>query len=285
MITIVVPIWDAYCRKLRACVDDLLQQDGDHEILVVDNASTAPLPELPQGVRTFRLDRRATVGAARNAAMAHVTTPFVLFADADDRLLPGTVAFLVSELRARPEIVAAVVRHLHWDPETDTRTETNGAPRPIVYRLAPLRSLLALCTLRFNIFPIVGCAAVRADAVRASGGFGDGNVAEDWELCAALAWRGPIGFYRRPGRLYAVEEGSLWHRRHSREEFEERYDAFRRRLFADPAVPMWARALRPIVAALHRHDLNEIFRDGAYHPRPRQPARKVASGPPGSAQA
>jgi hypothetical protein len=122
--------------------------------------------------------------------------------------------------------------------------------------------------MRFNIFPIVGCAAVRTEAMRASGGFGDANLGEDWELCAALAWRGKIVFSRRPGRLYAVVDGSLWHRSHDRRAFEEQYERFRLRLFADPAVPRWARLVRPLLARLHGRDLDRIFRSGAYDPRP-----------------
>ena len=279
-ITVVIPVWDAYCAKLTPCVVDVRRQEGDAEILVVDNASTVPLPELPAGVQVLRLDRRVSVGGARNAALPEVKTPYVVFVDADDRLLPGTLSFLADVLDDSPELVAAVTRQLHWDPATGERSETGGAPRPVVYRIARFRRLLALCTLRFNIFPIVGCAAIRTDAARASGGFGDGNLGEDWELCSALAWRGRIGFYRRPGRLYAVEDGSLWHRSHDREVFEAQYRGFRNRLFSDPAVPRWARLARPVVARLQRRDLNRMFREGAYHPRPGvRPGAGIEAGP------
>ncbi len=276
-LTVVIPVWGAYCAKLADCIADVRRQSLDAEIVVVDNASEVPLPELPPGVRCLRLRERVSVGAARNAALPHLRTPYVLFADADDRLLPGTLAFLVAMLRGRPELVAALTRQVLWNPQTGERAETAGSPRPVVYRIAPFQRLLALCTLRFNIFPIVGCAALRTDAVRASGGFGDGNVGEDWELCASLAWRGPIGFSRRPGRLYAVEDGSLWHREHDRAVFEEHYARFCARLFADPAVPGWARLLRPVVARLHRRDLERMFRPGAYHPRPGSATSAAAS--------
>ncbi len=76
----------------------------------------------------------------------------------------GRCSFLAGALDESPELVAAVTRQLHWDPATGERSETGGAPRPVVYRIARFRRLLALCTLRFNIFPIVGCAAIRTDA-------------------------------------------------------------------------------------------------------------------------
>ena len=277
-ITVVIPVWGSYCARLAACVEDVRAQDCDAEILVVDNASEVPLPRLPAEVRALRLAERLSVGAARNAALADVRTRYVLFADADDRLLPGTLSFLVEMLDAKPGLVAAVTKQVLWDPVCDQRMIVQRSPRPIVYRIAPFPRLLALCTLRFNVFPIVGCAALRTNTVRSSGGFGDGNVGEDWELCAALAWRGRIGFSRRPGRLYAVEDGSLWHRDHDRSTFEAQYSRFRRRLFADPAVPWWARLTRRAITRFQRRDLDRMFRDGAYRPETARLGHPAARG-------
>lgn len=265
-LTVVIPVWDNYCEQIVPCVEDILAQDAAAEILVIDNASSVRLPVLPARVRTLRLSERVSVGAARNASLPHVHSRYVLFADADDRLLPGAISHLVEILDADARRVAAVGRQIRWSPRSGERVALERAPRPIVHRIAPFRHLLALCTLRFNIFPIVGCAALRTDAVRASGGFGDGNVGEDWELCAALAWRGPIAFSRRSTRLYAVGEGSLWHRQHERATFEAQYARFRRRLDADPAVPSWTRPLRAVFARLQRRDLDRMFRHGTYHP-------------------
>jgi glycosyltransferase involved in cell wall biosynthesis len=267
-ITVVIPVWDAYCDRLAVCVDDLMQQvDVDTDVIVVDNDSKEPLPRLPSPVRVIRLPTRVSVGAARNAAIDSVTTPYVLFLDADDRLLKGTLSFLTGELDASPAAVAAVCKQVVWNPLTDQRTITRRSPRPIVYVLARSRHLLGLAALRFNIFPIVGCAAIRTEAFRDSGGFGDGNLGEDWELCAALTWRGRMLFYRRPGRLYAVEEGSLWHRAHSREAFERQYSAFQLRLAADPCVPAYAKLLlRCGIRDAHSRDIDRLTAAGSYRP-------------------
>jgi glycosyltransferase involved in cell wall biosynthesis len=267
-ITVVIPVWGAYCARLLACVEDLLQQDGvRYDVVVVDNASEVPLPSLPGGVQTIHLPERVSVGAARNAAVEHLSTPYVLFLDADDRLLPATVAFLVENLDARPTAVASVCKHVLWDPTTDRRVIADRSPKPAVYQLARSRHLLGLATLRWNIFPIVGCAAIRTDVFRDTGGFGDGNLGEDWELCAALAWRGRISFSRRPGRLYAVEEGSLWHRPHPRAVFEHQHRAFRRRLAADPCVPAYAKfLLRHCIRSAHTRDIDRLTATGNYQP-------------------
>jgi glycosyltransferase involved in cell wall biosynthesis len=265
--TVVIPVWGSYCAKLADCVEDIARQEGSPEIIVVDNASDLPLPPLPPAVRVLPLPERVSVGAARNAGLGRVHTRYVVFVDADDRLLPGTLSFLGETLDRDPELVAAITKHVLWNPRTGERAIVDRSPRRIVYTIARFPPLLALCTLRFNIFPIVGCAALRTDVARRCGGFGDGSIGEDWELCAALAWRGRIRFSRRPGRLYAVENGSLWHRAHDRRTFDEQYERFRRRLFADEAVPRWARLLERGIARLHTRDLDRMFSSGPYRPQ------------------
>jgi glycosyltransferase involved in cell wall biosynthesis len=267
-VTVVIPVWDEYCARLQECVRDLMTQEGvAMDVIIVDNASDSEIPDLPADVRVLRLARRVSVGAARNAGGEHVQTPYVLFLDADDRLLPGTVQFLAGELDGAPAAVAAICKHLLWDRKTDRRVTVDRSPKPVVYRLARSRHLLGLATLRFNIFPIVGCAAIRTEVFRDAGGFGDGNLGEDWELCAALAWRGRIRFHRRPGRLYAVEEGSLWHRSHPRELLERRYDAFQARVLRDRRVPAYARLLvRHWIRRAHSRDIARLTAKGDFRP-------------------
>ena len=121
-VTIVVPVWDRYVAFLRECVDSLLDHAaGQPRIVVVDNASRDPLPVLPRGIEVIRSSRRLSVGAARNLGLAEVETREVIFCDADDRLLPGAMAFLQSRMAERPELVAAICRYVSWNPETKTR--------------------------------------------------------------------------------------------------------------------------------------------------------------------
>ncbi len=57
-------------------------------IVVVDNASSTPVPEL-EGCEVVRAPRRLSVGAARNLGLEQVATEYVVFLDADDMLLEG----------------------------------------------------------------------------------------------------------------------------------------------------------------------------------------------------
>ena len=72
-------------------------------MIVVDDGSTEPLPELPPEVELIRQENQR-VARARNAGLARVETPYVLVLDADDRLAPGALAALREPLEADPSL-------------------------------------------------------------------------------------------------------------------------------------------------------------------------------------
>jgi hypothetical protein len=67
-LTVVIPVYDAYVRWLPGCVASVWRQRDETElgVLVIDNASAQPLPDLPAGVEVARTPRRLSLGAARN---------------------------------------------------------------------------------------------------------------------------------------------------------------------------------------------------------------------------
>jgi glycosyltransferase involved in cell wall biosynthesis len=266
-VTVVVPVWDRYCSFLPGCVEAVLGQAGERpSLVVVDNASRRRLPTLPPEVEVVRSQRRLSVGAARNLGLSRVTTPEVLFCDADDRLLPEAVALLRSKLAARRELVAVIGRYVSWNPVTGAQAVLDRSPRPVVFRIARYRRVFALANLRYNCFPVVG-GILRTAAVREAGGFGDANVGEDWILGVQLAFRGPIEFERSPTFLRRVHEGSLWYRPHAPEVYLARTDQLRERVGRDPSVPAWVKAALPLLALVHRRDVARASAaDGAIEP-------------------
>ena len=266
-VTVVVPVWDSYVAFLRECVESLVADAGvQPRIVVVDNASREPLPPLPHGIEVVRSSRRLSVGAARNLGLADVETREVIFCDADDTLLPGSLAFLHSRMAERPELVAVICRYVSWSPETGARAVFERSPRPIVFRVARHPRLFALANLRYNCFPVVG-GILRTDAARDAGGFGDGNVGEDWILGAQLAFRGPIEFHGEPSFLRRVHPGSLWYRPHEYSDYLARCDLLRARVKRDSSVPRWVKAGLPLLAIVHRRDVARVVaRDGTIDP-------------------
>jgi glycosyltransferase involved in cell wall biosynthesis len=265
-ISVVVPVWGDYAGDgLREALESLTRQDLVARIIVVDNASEPPIGELP-GAEVLRSETRLTVGAARNLGLAQVTSPYVLFWDADDLMLPGTLRFLHERIAQTPEAVLVAASILEGDPPAPHRW-----PRRWTYRLTRFRNAWALGDCVWSLFPTTGCALMRTDAARASG-YGDANSGEDWVLGVSLAFRGRVLLEPRPGRLYRRHPASLWETQRSSRQLVRHARAVRRRIRQDPAVPRWARLAVPLVtvlqltAALVLHPVADLVR--AIRPSP-----------------
>jgi glycosyltransferase involved in cell wall biosynthesis len=209
-ISVVIPVWDDYARWLPSALESLGDQGVAITVIVVDNASTTAVPAAAR-VTMLRLDRRLSVGAARNVGLAAVSTPFVCFLDADDVLLPGALARMRARLAARPSAVVAVAGCDAWIEATG-ETVRWGWPRPLAYRLAAHRRLFATATALRNAYPTTG-VLMRTAAMRAAGGFADADHEEDWLPAVALAARGDVDLDHRPGRRYRISGGALRGRR------------------------------------------------------------------------
>ena len=266
-ITVIIPVWDGYTSLLPECVASVASQRGTTvRIMVVDNASATDLPLLPTAVELLRLPDRRSVGAARNAALERVETDFVCFFDADDRMLAGMLAGLLTRLLERPDAIAAIAPFLAWDPASGETRHLARMPRPIVYHAHKYPRLFALSGLIFNSFLVAG-GLYRTDAVRNAGGFDDGNLGEDWLLAAALAFRGRLEFASEPGFLHRTSQGSLWYREHRRAELDDVYRSLRLRIASDRGAPLWGRLAARAVRPIHALEVRRRTVDGVLFPR------------------
>lgn len=83
-IALVMPAYNA-ARHLDRSLGRVMAQEGLAEVLVVDPGSDDGTPELAErlGARVLRLGHRAGPAEARNAGVAQVRSPVVLFVDSD----------------------------------------------------------------------------------------------------------------------------------------------------------------------------------------------------------
>ncbi|MEJ7826132.1 MAG: glycosyltransferase family 2 protein [Solirubrobacteraceae bacterium] len=241
--TVVVPVWDAYAGALLdAALDSIREQAVPVRIVLVDNASSVAISEQPD-VEVVRLARRLVLGAARNAGIERVQTPFVVVWDADDLMLPGTLALLEREMRHAPQLVAYGAAIVEAADGTRHRW-----PRRWIASLLARPRLLALVQCVWSVFPSTGATIMRTALVREAGGYPPATSGDDWVLGVSLAFRGPLGWTERPGRSYRRDPQSIWachsdaahQRTHARD--------VRRRIRADPGIASWARAALPAIA-------------------------------------
>src|SRR4051794_8146703 len=161
-VTVVIPAWDSYVPYLATAVQSAEEQVPRPHVLVVDNASTAPLPDL--GARVVRAPDRLSVGAARTLGLREATTPWVLMLDADDVLLAGTIERLLREAQADTGAVAVVPRIL----DSQTRTPHHW-PRPWARRLARHRRTFSVANAIWSLYPTIGVLLDRRAALDAGG--------------------------------------------------------------------------------------------------------------------
>ncbi len=105
LVSVVIPCF-GQGQYLGEAIESVLAQSYPHlEIVVVDDGSednTAQVAQRYPGVRCLPQANTGLSGA-RNAGIRSTNGDFLLFLDADDRLLPDAVATNLSYLRDRPE--------------------------------------------------------------------------------------------------------------------------------------------------------------------------------------
>jgi glycosyltransferase involved in cell wall biosynthesis len=122
--SIVVPC-HASRAWLRPCLDSVLTQSfTDFEVIGVDDADLdgsgrilAEYAAADPRVRALHLDENVGLGPARNAGLKECRGEYVLFLDADDQYLPGSLAALADRIdtAGRPDIVMFDYERIFWD--------------------------------------------------------------------------------------------------------------------------------------------------------------------------
>jgi glycosyltransferase involved in cell wall biosynthesis len=242
-VTVVIPAWSAYAgSELVEAVRSVQVQTIPVELIVVDNASEIALPVF-EGAEVVRLHRRRSTGAARNAALERLQTPYVVFLDADDRLLDGALAALVAGLDEHPEHAVHTLSIV--DGMTGRRYRS---PRRVARALARMPPLFALVNTIWSLLPTQGCTIMRLPDLVACGGYGDSDRGEDWVLAVSLAFRGAVAFDSRPGLLYRRRPDSPGGTRLSSRVLLDNAARVRARIREDPATPRSVTMLLPAIA-------------------------------------
>jgi glycosyltransferase involved in cell wall biosynthesis len=241
--TVVLPVWDEYVEPaVTESLQSLADQDVAAPVIVVDNASEVPIPDVP-GTSVVRSARRLTLGAARNLGLTHVTTPYVVVWDADDVMLPGALAALQHGLEADPKLAAFGLAILE-----EPSGRRHRWPRPWIARLARAAGLFALVNTVWSLYPTTGATIMRTALVRDAGGYSDAESGEDWALGVSLAFRGSIGWSEQPGRIYRIHDQSVWARHLTARHQVLHARTVRGRVRTDSGIAQAAKTALPLIA-------------------------------------
>lgn len=151
------------------------------EVIVIDDGSTDETSDVARDAKDVRLvhQERQGVARARNNGLSVSSGRFIVFSDADDRLMPNAVEDGVNVLRRNPGC-AFTYGHVRLISENGNLISTPPIPEP-----GP-DQYLAL--LRRNYIWTSGAVVYRRPALEAANGFRSGiDASADYDLNVRLA--------------------------------------------------------------------------------------------------
>jgi glycosyltransferase involved in cell wall biosynthesis len=203
--SIVIPAYEATATIAEAVESALAQALPAKEVVVCDDGSrddlAAAIAPYRERVELVRQENRGAA-AARNTAVEHASGEFVVNLDADDVLLPGSLAARAELLSERPDLDIVV---------TEAIVELDGVPLRSLYRedwtfetADQPRAILERCF-------IAPPWSLRRSRFLAVGGFDETlSHAEDWELFVRMIRSGSrAGLVDQALARYRLQRGSL----------------------------------------------------------------------------
>ncbi|HWC49233.1 MAG TPA: glycosyltransferase [Solirubrobacterales bacterium] len=202
-ISIVIPAYEAASTVAEAVASALEQDPPPHEVIVSDDGSrdqiAAALAEFAGRITLLQGPHRG-VAAARNKGWRAASGDFVLYADADDVVLPGKVAALQLLGRERPDLDLLA---------TDMFFERDGQKAGRFGEVNPFPLANQRTTVLERCFVVQ--PAFRRSRLQEVGGFDESlHSAVDWDCILRLVLSGSTaGLYDAPLAVYRIHGNSL----------------------------------------------------------------------------
>lgn len=256
-ISIVIPVYNK-AAYIDGCMECLLQQDFDSfEVICVCDGSTDNSGEIcdqwagkDQRIRVIHKDNGG-VTAARRRGVEEAQGQYVMFVDADDKLLPGALKTMYQaiEQSQADEVIATFTTH-------------EGVVSPVVYQgLTAVEPLIKAIITSKNRFPVLWGIIFRrellSDVLDTPREIIEG---EDKLMQVKVLMKQPKVFYI-PQQVYCYTLGLPNSRRHTLE---------RERLYDQLLLQALGQRATEFSDALTLHKLKEYERfinDGVYHVR------------------
>lgn len=205
VVSVIVPCFN-HGRYLREALASVGTPEVRTEIIVVDDGSSDSTSEVIATFDTtneFRSVRQHNAGlaAARNRGLRESRGRYIVFLDADDRLVPGAIELGVAKLDERPECAFVFGRCRMMDQD-GTVLVTPDQPRIVRDHYREL--------LRQNYIWMPAMAMFRRDPLERIGGFNsDVNAAADYEMYLHLARHYPVHDHAQVVAHYRKHDGSM----------------------------------------------------------------------------
>lgn len=196
LVSVVIPCFN-HARFLADAIASVLAQSYPHfEIIVVDDGSTDSSSQTAARFSEVRLIRQVNQGlsAARNTGLRDSRGSFLVFLDADDRLLPLALETGLHFLKARPECAFVVGQSVYISEE--------GAALPTTPRYCTQDDTYKAFLSR-NYIRMTGMVMFRRAVFDSLAGFDTTlDACSDYEIYLRIIKDFPVYFHNHPVAEY-----------------------------------------------------------------------------------
>jgi glycosyltransferase involved in cell wall biosynthesis len=202
-VSVIIPCYNQG-HYLGEAIDSVLAQTVPvDEIIVIDDGSTDDTEMVARQYLTVRYVQQTNQGqcGARNRGITESSGDYLIFLDADDRLLPRNVELALAAFAQRPEagFVCGDYRVIGLE---DLRHRHDCRPRPDHYA--------TLLSVRANFITLPGSVMFRRDALADVGNWRIGLRANpDIDLFLRIAYRFPIVCHHQVVAEYRRHHGQI----------------------------------------------------------------------------
>lgn len=194
LVSVVIPAFNAggyLCESVKSALSQTIREI---EVVVVDDGSSEPLPELPddQRLRVIAQSNQG-VSVARNRGFRETSASLIAFLDADDRWRPEKLEKQLAAMAEAPTALLSYTEFVH----IGSRGEPLGAGA--VSYGSGYAAVLAKCAIPMS------SVVIRREVLEESGGFDPFySIMQDWDLWLRLASEGNFLPVREPLVEYRV---------------------------------------------------------------------------------
>jgi glycosyltransferase involved in cell wall biosynthesis len=206
LVSVIIPCYNQ-AHYLGEAIESVLNQSYRHfEIVVVDDGSTDNTAEVAAGYSEVKLLRQQNQGrpaVGRNNGFRQSSGDYIIFLDADDRLVPDALETGLRHLLDYPER-AFVSGHARF-------IAADGSPMPTEQRPCVERDHY-ISLLHENYIWTPGTVMFRRTAIEAAGSFNDSLTmkgSEDYDLYMRIARDAPVHCHDRVVVEYRQHGSSL----------------------------------------------------------------------------
>jgi glycosyltransferase involved in cell wall biosynthesis len=212
LVSVIIPTYNRSALVPGAIDSVLLQTYSNHEVIVVDDASTDDTAERLQdryGQKIKYIKQSANTGpsAARNAGMHMAQGTYIAFLDDDDEWLPDKLSLQVPVMQQNPDVGVVYCGCFLVDE--------GGA---VIGQIKPEKRGYIFNDLLHKNYLITSAALIRKELLEKTGGFDETlSACEDWDLWIRISQRCLIEYIDKPLLRYKGHRHNIHHDMHKME--------------------------------------------------------------------